>query len=256
MPVGVAPSLAAVEHVLTERALLVRYAFTEQLVDEPARARCRALLGPAERDRAARFMFERDRDAYLLAHALTNSTLAELTAQPPQALRFELGEHGRPELVQPGSARRLRFNLSHTEGLVACAFTLEHDVGVDVEHVDRRVGIAEVAPRVFSQVERQGLDAQASEASRCARFFELWTLKEAYIKAIGKGLAAPLAQITFELGERAAPRLSFGTGVADDAGRYRVGVQALGLRHVLAWAVASKDGPLTIEEHRVVPPAA
>ena len=126
---------------------------------------------------------------------------------------------------------------------------------MDVEHIDRRVGIAEVAPRVFSAREREGLTAQPTEALRRARFFELWTLKEAYIKAIGKGLAAPLAQITFELAERSAPRLSFGPGVADDAERYRIGVQPLGPQHVLAWALACTSGPIAIEEHRVAAPA-
>jgi len=230
--------------------LLVRYAFTAQLTGDPPRARCRQLLTPAEREREPRFAFERDRDAFLLAHALLNSTLAELVGEAPDALRFELGEHGRPELVQPGRAPRVRFNLSHTDGLVACAFALEHDVGVDVEHVDRRVGIAEIAPRVFSLHERRGLDALPGDAARRARFFQLWTLKEAYIKAIGKGLSAPLTEITFELeGDGAPPRLSFGPKVDDDAARYRIGARALGAGHVLAWAVACPEARLVVEDH-------
>jgi 4'-phosphopantetheinyl transferase len=220
-------------------------------VGDAERARCRALLTTAERQREARFMFEADRDAFLLAHALTNSTLAELTGASADALVFEVGAHGRPELVQRRAGPRLRFNLSHTHGLVACALSFEHDVGVDVEHVDRRVGIAEVAPRVFSPREREGLDAQETDALRRARFFELWTLKEAYIKAIGKGLSAPLAQITFEL-EESGPRVVFGPGVADDATRYRVAVRALGPQHVLAWAIASTAGSIAVEEHPVV----
>lgn len=230
--------------------LLVRYAYTAQLGADPGRARCRALLTPAEREREARFVFERDRDAFLLAHALVNSTLAELVGAAADALCFELGKHGRPELVQRDRAPRLRFNLTHTDGLVACAFALEHDVGVDVEHVDRRVGIAEVAPRVFSLDERRGLDAQPSESARRARFFELWTLKESYIKAIGKGLAAPLTEITFELGaDGSPPRLRLGPGVDDDAGRYLIGVRPLGASHVLAWTVACAKARLVVEEH-------
>jgi 4'-phosphopantetheinyl transferase len=234
-------------------ALLVRYAFTAQLGSDQVRTRYRTLLTPAEREREPRFMFERDRDAFLLAHALTNATLAELVGQPAESLRFELGDRGRPELAEDlrhrASGRRVRFNLSHTDGLVACAFALDHDVGVDVEHVDRSTGIADVAPRVFSARERVGLEAQSSEHSRRTRFFQLWTLKEAYIKAIGKGLSAPLTQITFELDER-TPRISFGTGVEDDAARYRVGLSPVGTRHVLAWAIACPVGPMAMAEHR------
>jgi 4'-phosphopantetheinyl transferase len=236
--------------LLATGELLVRHAFTAQLASDAHRARCRAFLTEDERARELRFAFERDRDAFLVAHALVNTTLSELVGEAPHALSFELGEHGRPELVQPGRTPRVRFNLSHTEGLVACGFALEHDVGVDVEHVDRRVGIAEVAARVFSTDERRELDALTSDAARRSRFFQLWTLKEAYIKAIGKGLAAPLTEITFELADGvASPRVRFGPGVDDDASRYRIGVRPLGTGHVLAWAIAWPDARLTVEDH-------
>ena len=225
--------------MLAPGALLVRYAFTAQLAGEAERARCRGWLQPEELARAARFHFDDDRDAFVLAHALVNATLSELLDAPLASLRFSLGEHGRPELVQEGGAARMRFNLAHTRGLVAAAFTLEHDIGIDVEHVDRRVGVAELAPRVFSPAERASLDAQPTPEAQRARFFELWTLKEAYVKAIGKGLAAPLTQISFECEPlRDPPRMSFGPAVADDASRFSLGVRSLGEHHALAWAFA------------------
>jgi 4'-phosphopantetheinyl transferase len=233
--------------VLEPASLLVRYAFTAQLAGESERAHCRGLLLPEELARAERFRFDDDRDAFVLAHALVNATLSELLERPVGSLRFTLGEHGRPELSQPHGAARLRFNLAHTHGLVAAAFALEHDVGIDVEHIDRRVRVAELAPRVFSDAERAGLDAQPSDRARRERFFELWTLKEAYVKAIGKGLAAPLREITFERASASEPpRMSFGPGIADDAARFSLGVRTLGDGHALAWAFACPE-PTRVE---------
>jgi 4'-phosphopantetheinyl transferase len=90
----------------------------------PERAQqCLMMLSPDERERAARFHFQEDRQSYLVAHSLTRGVLGELTAIKPSELVFELGSHGRPELVLPERPQRLRFNLSHTRGMVACAVT-------------------------------------------------------------------------------------------------------------------------------------
>src|SRR4051794_4279939 len=86
----------------------------------------RALLGrlsEAERARHARFRFDDDRHTYLVAHALVRSALAQLAGVEVGALGFVSGEHGRPEISAPAAALAFRFNLSHTRGLVACAFS-------------------------------------------------------------------------------------------------------------------------------------
>jgi 4'-phosphopantetheinyl transferase len=114
----------------------------------------------------------------------------------PHALRFVASERGRPELAGSAADSGMRFNLSHTRGLVACAIAQTCDVGVDVEQVSRKVELLGVAARVFSPLELNELHALAGAAQR-ERFFQLWTLKEAYVKAIGKGLAGPLQAISF-----------------------------------------------------------
>jgi 4'-phosphopantetheinyl transferase len=90
----------------------------------------------------------------------------------------------------------LDFNLSHTTGLVACALARQAVVGVDVEHASRRVDLDGVGRRVFSAGEQATLAALPVEA-QADRFFEYWTLKEAYMKARGLGFALPPA--SFEL---------------------------------------------------------
>jgi 4'-phosphopantetheinyl transferase len=205
----------AAQRPLEPGEVRVFHAFCSTLGDADAALRCRALLSAEESAREQRFRFQDDRDSYLLAHALVRSVLAELSGEPPARLRFELGPHGRPELVPARPGPRLRFNLSHTRGLVACAVALEHDVGVDVEHVDRRVQIDQVAESVFSDAERAAL-ARLPEDARRARFFELWTLKEAYIKAVGKGLSLRLLSITLDLDGGPEPRIGFAPPVEDD----------------------------------------
>jgi 4'-phosphopantetheinyl transferase len=213
----------------------VFYAWCDAL-DARAVERCLPLLSSEERARYLRFHFEHDRHSYLAAHALTRAVLAPLAGLPAPELQFEAAAHGRPELCQPAAGPRVRFNLSHTRGLVACAVALEHAVGVDVEHVERRTDIDQLAPAVFSERERAELGA-LSGAEKRARFFQLWTLKEAYIKAVGKGLSLPLRSITTELPASEQPRLCFAAPLSDDGKDWWLDVHAPRPSHMLAVAL-------------------
>jgi 4'-phosphopantetheinyl transferase len=205
------------------------------------------MLSVEERERHLRFRFERDRQSYLCAHALTRGVLAQLLGAEPDELRFELGPHGRPEICWPDRRPRLRFNLSHTRGLVACGLSLEHDVGVDVEQLDRRVEIDQLAPSVFSLSERSELARLGTEQKR-ERFFQLWTLKEAYIKAVGTGLSTPLRAISVELGLAHAPRLHFAEPLIDDGTRWLLHVRRIASAHMLAVAVNAATVDLNVGE--------
>jgi 4'-phosphopantetheinyl transferase len=174
--------------------------------------RCAALLSADERARMGRFHFAGDRRRYLFAHALVRTTLSRYApATPPARWRFRENAHGRPELSPEDGGPPLRFNLSHTAGLVACAVALDRDVGVDVEHLWPPTFDIGLARHHFAPAEVAGLEALPPEARR-AGFFALWTLKEAYIKARGLGLALPLERFAFDfegpaLGVRFDPEL-------------------------------------------------
>ncbi|MET0387445.1 MAG: 4'-phosphopantetheinyl transferase superfamily protein [Polyangiales bacterium] len=200
-------------------AAYVAYTWPERVLAQLEAASLLAQLSPDEQARYTRFRFPDDAAVYLVAHALTRRVLARALGCDPRALSFALREHGRPELAGPAAASGLRFNLSHTRGLVACGIAAHDDLGVDVEELGRRVEIEGLARRVFSPRERAGLDALSGEAQR-ARFFELWTLKEAYVKATGKGLASPLQGISF-LAEQPDPvPIVFDDPSHDDASRW------------------------------------
>jgi 4'-phosphopantetheinyl transferase len=137
----------------------------------------------------------------------------------PAAWRFVENEHGRPDVAPSVGAPPIVFNLSHTEGLAACAVVLDAPVGVDVEWVDRRSATTEIADRFFAAAEVEQLHATPPAAQK-SRFFDFWTLKESYIKARGKGLALPLAQFAFSVVEGPPIRLSVAPQLGDDPARW------------------------------------
>jgi 4'-phosphopantetheinyl transferase len=210
--------------------------------DDARAARALALLDAAERARLERFRDGDDARRCLLAHALARTTLTRYAPEvPPDRWRFEVNAHGRPEIA--GRPTPLRFNLSHTAGLVACAVALGRDVGVDVEHLfpprfDAQACL-EIAAAHFAPSEVADLSAAAPEGRR-ALFFELWTLKEAYVKARGLGLALPLACVAFDA---IAPetRARFEPGV-DDAAEWHFTRLRPTPRHALALAVRRARG--------------
>ena len=216
------------------------YARPERVLAEAPRDALRALLSDAERARLERFAAPADADLYLVAHALTRCLLARYLASPPEALCFELGERGRPELAGAARHSGLRFNLSHTRGLAACGVSLHAAIGVDVEHVSRRVELQSVGKRVFSPSELAGLAGLAGSAQR-RRFFDLWTLKEAYVKATGKGLASPLTSVSFDAGRCDPVPVRFEVAAHDVPERWCM--RRLGLPPEHCLALALEAGP-------------
>jgi 4'-phosphopantetheinyl transferase len=210
----------------------------------PERARlAEALLSADERARMERFHFAADARRFLFAHALARTTLSRYApGTPPERWRFRTNNYGRPEIA-PGfeAAPPLRFNLSHTNGLCACAVALGRDVGVDVEDVGGarmdEASYLEIAASHFAPLEAAGLRALPAAARR-ARFFALWTLKEAYIKARGMGLALPLQRFAFDLDAGAAELgVQLEPDMNDDAACWRFERHAPTSSHALALAV-------------------
>jgi 4'-phosphopantetheinyl transferase len=210
------------------------------IAEETARRVLLPRLSEAEQLRYARFRFDDDRHTYVVAHALLRSALARFAGVPVHALEFSVGAHGRPDPSAPPQAAVYRANLSHTTDYVACAFSRGLEVGVDVEYTARAVELLTVAERVFSRVELSGLRALSADVQR-ERFFDLWTLKEAYIKAIGKGLAAPLRAITFRAEQADPVPVSFAPEAEDDGARWRLRRYAPSSVHRLSVCWSGRD---------------
>ncbi|MBW2272426.1 MAG: 4'-phosphopantetheinyl transferase superfamily protein [Deltaproteobacteria bacterium] len=202
-----------------------------------------ALLSPEEHERARRFVREPDRHHFLVAHALVRSALSRYAEVRPAAWEFEKGEHDKPEVSGPSGAPPLRFNLSHTSGLVACVICTQIDCGIDVECVGRVKDLAGVAKRVLSEGERRALFAREGPA-RDIRFTEYWTLKEAYAKARGLGFQLPVRAVRFDFESSAeAPSISFGEDIDDRPEHWQVALQPISDDHRLAVALRRGEGP-------------
>jgi 4'-phosphopantetheinyl transferase len=192
------------------------YALLDQ-PDEPHwLARCQSVLSAEEAARQRRFHFEKDRRQFLLSHALLRFVLSVYhPAVSPAAWRFSAGTHGKPFLVEPLPSPLLSFNLTHTPGLAAVALALEHDIGVDAEYLERSNASLGLAERYFAPSESTRLRGLPPDQLR-EFFFDYWTLKEAYIKGRGLGLALPLDGFAFDLQPGRPPLISFTEKVADD----------------------------------------
>lgn len=149
---------------------------------------------------ATRLIRGEDRALYLNAHAWLRRILADALGLLPGQVRMVRDEWGKPRL-QGSLHQRCKFNLSHTEGCIAIAVTDGDEVGVDVEK----------ARRLDDLVEMEGLVLHPDEQARCAalpadgceraeRFLMLWTVKEAYAKAVGRGLRIPFDRLCAEFG--------------------------------------------------------
>ncbi|MBK7250089.1 MAG: 4'-phosphopantetheinyl transferase superfamily protein [Gammaproteobacteria bacterium] len=162
------------------------------------------VLSREEREQAARFVFERDRTAYVLAHGLLREVLSRYAGRAAGELEFHRSPAGKPALVSASADDRspgLSFNLSHSGGRALLAVSDGREIGVDIEKVRHDLPALEIAVRYFFRSEYAAI-AEAPPHGRHEVFFRYWTAKEAVLKGPGLGLGFPLEdfEIRFETG--------------------------------------------------------
>lgn len=150
------------------------------------------VLSPGERERAARFRFERDRTSYIVAHVALRRVLARRIGCAPAEVAFRESEFGKPSLAVAGLDGLLDFNLSHSGDRVAIAVTDGLPVGIDVEAAKEMADPLELAERFFSAPEAIYVKDGARPGGMLERFLRVWTAKEAFIKQRGMGLSMRL----------------------------------------------------------------
>jgi 4'-phosphopantetheinyl transferase len=151
-----------------------------------------ATLTNDERNRSARFRFERDRQRFIVSHGVLRDLLGRYVGTEPAQIRFVSNAFGKPAL-SPEFGSRLNFNLSHSAGLAIIAIAIDAEIGVDVERIRTGPGYAEIARHFFSAAEAAHLNGVSGDLHAQA-FFNCWTKKEAYVKARGEGLGMPLTK--------------------------------------------------------------
>jgi 4'-phosphopantetheinyl transferase len=151
-------------------------------------------LSRDEQARADRFKFERDRRRFIASRSRLRAILAHYLDCDPAAIRFEYAQYGKPHLP---TAPDLQFNLSHSGELALCAVTQTHRVGVDLEELRPLSHFPSLSQRCLSATELAALQ-QLPEAVQPVTFLQYWTGKEAYLKAIGKGLSESLQRVELQ----------------------------------------------------------
>jgi 4'-phosphopantetheinyl transferase len=157
-------------------------------------------LSAAERERAARFRFERHRAEYIHHHEALREILSGYTGAPPESVALACGEKGKPALDPPAA---WRFNLSHSGPAALVAVAHEIEVGVDIERIRPLAHAEAIAARFFAPAECAALRGLPPE-QREAAFFACWTRKEALLKASGDGLSRPLSSFAVPVDPAAA----------------------------------------------------
>lgn len=153
--------------------------------------RLEAILSCDELQRAQRFRFDRHRTRFVVARAILRTLLARYLGITPPEVTFRYNVHGKPALASEQGADVPSFNLSHSEGLALYAVGRAWAIGVDLEPVRSLSDGEAISERCFSRREREAWRALPSE-QRPLGFFNCWTRKEAYVKALGSGLSCAL----------------------------------------------------------------
>lgn len=196
------------------------------------------LLDAGERDRLGRLRRCEDRLAYAAAHALVRAVAGMKLGRPAGAVRFVSAEGGKPRLAGTEGGRCPSFNLSHAEGMVAVAWAEGHEVGVDVEALERPGLDDALAAFAFAPEEVAALRRLHGAEWRSA-FFALWTAKEAVAKAVGLGLSLPLAGIAVDQGAARAALIGEAAALVGNAApaSWALWRRAVGPGHMVTAAV-------------------
>lgn len=219
--------------------------------DEPRVCSLARCLSPEETERARRFRHRRDRVRYVVGRTMLRCVAGVSTGRTPETVEVVPGPHGKPVVA----GAQLSVNVSHSGDWVLVAATEGARVGVDVEFRDPSVDVGGVAGTVFSSWENEALRA-CPEDVRTDLFYEIWTRKEAVIKADGRGIQFGLQRFDVEFRPGRAPRVravrsgSTGGGFAD-VSRFRLHPLRLDAEHA---AAVCYEGPRrSVHTHLLAP---
>ena len=229
------------------------FSFLEEIQDEKLIAEYRRLLPSSERDKLGRYRFDRHKKRYLVGRALIRTVLSSCTGVAPDQITLARETHGRPYLALSSQGQPLQFSLSYTDGLVAAAVVVEGRVGIDVEYINRNTDCLEIAHKYFSPSEYTELQ-QLPEIQMRERFFELWTLKEAYVKAQGLGLSLALNEVNFNFSDNHSDQITLTSVTISEEKFWQVRLLSPSTEHKAALCVSQQtEAPLKLISKKTIP---
>jgi 4'-phosphopantetheinyl transferase len=164
------------------------------------------ILSDDELKRAEQFTFPNKKDEYVVTRGLLRRALSLVLKQDPASFSFSYSESKKPYLTTEVDSQSLAFNVSHSHGQALVAISLNRKLGIDIEKIRPEVEYEKLAARFFSKAEHKAL-MQCAQAERVAAFFATWTRKEAFVKAVGKGIAFGLSEFDVNVDASEPPRM-------------------------------------------------
>lgn len=197
------------------------------------------LMNFQERKKYDRFHFNVNRHQYLVTRALVRTVLSTYSPEiSPKEWQFHTNKFGKPFIANSSLNNLLHFNISHTNKLIVLAVSKQPYIGVDVEYMKKNDKIIEIANRYFAPQELKLLLNKGIKEQACC-FYDLWTLKESYIKAKGGGLSIPLNEFYFTFLNQI--KINFSPTLDDDCGNWQFWKFDLGSSHKLAIATMNES---------------
>ena len=163
------------------------------------------LLSTQELEKASKFRFQQDRHSYIITHAMLRTILGRYLDLEPVKIEFVSNDYQKPSLCE--KYKKIHFNLSHSTGLTALAFSTKSEIGVDVEKIDQEFDFDLIAKTHFSAAENRYL--LAKQPNTREMFYKLWTRKEAFLKAVGTGIGENLGIEVFRKINHFRPEILF-----------------------------------------------
>ncbi len=211
---------------------------------------CAAYLSEGDVAKYSKLRFREKQKELLVSRVFLWNVLERYLPSKPSSINFYIRKdtNGKPFLFSNNERFPLYFNLSHTKGLISCVVSLHHPIGIDVEYIDHQR--SQFIEEYLSCVEKEKLrDTQSDNATY---LYELWTLKEAYLKADGRGLYVPLDSFGFTFDEKKKEdkgrdriRIHFYDATEEkEAGQWSFRIYRPTRRHCLAVAVRMGNSPL------------
>ena len=211
------------------------------------------LMNEKERTQQKRFHFEKHKHQYLVTRALVRSVLSLYDdAILPEDWEFKKNAYGKPYIDNANTRLPLCFNISHTENLIVLAVTLNCDLGVDVEYLPRFSRIEGIVESFFSPSEILSFKDLPKEKNQ-QHFFNLWTLKEAYIKACGKGLSIPLNDFSYDFSDAGKINITFNDSTDDSTEAWHFWQAQPTQEHKLSLAIKKPVETVSISCWEIIP---
>lgn len=195
--------------------------------------------------RANKFRFEQHQRRFIAARGVLRQILGNYLQISPEKLQFEYSDRGKPRLSGSMGNSSLQFNVSHSHEYALYGFTYERAIGVDLEYARKMPDAVKIAERFFSPSEFKLITSVTTE-QQSETFFKLWTAKEAYLKAVGTGLADSLSTVEIFLDQTRCPQLLAIKGNKTAIGNWSMYSCSLGTDYIAAMAVATPINLLQI----------